>query len=109
MSATWRWTCPIIVPAGTVGWGPVGGGQLVGEVAQVQRQRRHLELAAVVAPLVARAVAVELDAVAVRIGQIQRLADEMVGDAVQRTSEPRPAGASAWARSSRVGNRIARW
>ena len=82
--ATWRCTWPITVPAGTVACGPSARGQLVGEVAQVQRQRGHLQLAVGVAPLLARAVAVELDAVAVGIGQVQRLADEVVGDPVQR-------------------------
>ena len=43
----------------------------------------------VVAPLVARAVAVELDPVAVGVGQVQRLADQVVGGAVQRPARLR--------------------
>jgi len=56
----------------------------LGEQAlEVERQRRHLELAARVGPLLARAVAVQLDPVPLRVGEVQRLADEVVGRAAQ--------------------------
>ena len=42
---------PSWCPAAPLRLGPVGGRELVGEVAQVQRHRRHLELAVGVAPL----------------------------------------------------------
>ena len=48
---------------------------------EVERQRPHLQLAVLVAPLLARAVAVDLDPVALRIVEVERLGDEVVGGA----------------------------
>jgi hypothetical protein len=58
--------------------------ELAQEVAQVQRQGGHLQLAVLYPPVVVGAVAVDLDSVAVRVRQIQRLADQVVGGSVQR-------------------------
>ena len=45
---------------------------------EVERQRGHLDLAVHDRPLLARAVAVDLDAVVLRIAQVERLADEVI-------------------------------
>jgi hypothetical protein len=56
----------------------------LGEQAlDVERQRVHLERAAGHGPLVARAVPIELDPVPFRVGEVERLAHEMVGRAAQ--------------------------
>jgi hypothetical protein len=49
------------------------------QALEVERQRRHLDLVAGPAPLLARAVAVELDSVALGVAQVERLADQVVG------------------------------
>ena len=53
------------------------------EAAEVERERVHAEHSAGDGPLVARTVAIELDAVPLRVGQVERLADEVVGGAAQ--------------------------
>ena len=79
MSATCRWTWPIVVPAGGDGLRAGRGGELAEDVLEVERQRRHLEPAVVVvAPLLTRPVAIDLDPVAVGVRQIQSLRDEVV-------------------------------
>src|SRR5919106_3472304 len=52
--------------------------QLSEHSVEVERQRVHLEDSGAEGPLVAGAVAVELDAVALRVAQVERLADEMI-------------------------------
>ena len=42
------------------------------------------KLSVFVAPLVAGAITVDLDSVAVRVGQVQRLGDQVIRGAVQR-------------------------
>ena len=76
---------------------------LASEAVEVERKRRHLELApASRGHCVARPVAVQLDAVALRVGEVEGLADEVVrgagepparaGDATQRPREVGPRG-----------------
>ena len=72
------------------------------EALQVERQGVHLEVAAGDRPLCPGTVAVELDPVVLRVGEVERLADEVVGgageppartdDAAQRTGEVGPFG-----------------
>src|SRR5215208_409490 len=59
----------------------VAGGvaQLGKQAVEVQWQRRHLNTTGLVLPLGAGAIAIDLDSVALGIGQIQSLAHEMVG------------------------------
>ena len=52
----------------------------------VERERRHLQLALGARPVLARPVAVDLDSVALWIVEVERLRHEMVG----RTREPVP-------------------
>ena len=54
---------------------------------EVERQRGHPELTALRLPFVAGPVAIDLDPVALRVVEVERLGDEMIG----RTREP-PAG-----------------
>ena len=61
---------------------------LAEQALEIERQRRHLDRVRRHRPLVARPVTVELDAVPLRIGEVERLRDEVVG----RTRE-RPTGA----------------
>src|SRR5207247_3349252 len=63
--------------------GPVGlrSRELFDETVEIERQRCHLEPAVGVAPLGARAVAVDLDPVALGIVQVERLAYEVIGGA----------------------------
>src|SRR5262245_44153455 len=56
---------------------------LLEEPFDVQRIGRHLEGAVLERPRVAGAVAVELDAVPFRVGEVERLADEMIGGALE--------------------------
>ena len=53
----------------------------------VQRQGRHLQLVAHARPLLPGAIAVDLDPVAVRIGQVERLADQVIGRAIERPTD----------------------
>src|SRR3954447_15374334 len=89
MSFTWRWTWPTVVPASALRTGSAaptgprrpwraGRGQAV-EVERVRAAER-LELR----PDGARPVGRELDAVAVRVGQVDRLGDPVVGGALDR-------------------------
>ena len=58
---------------------------------QVERERGHLDLAVAHDPLVARPVAVDLDAVALRVVEVQRLGHEVVGRSGQappRSQQP---------------------
>jgi hypothetical protein len=77
-----RWTWPITVPAGSLE--PLGGGvrELAEEAVDVERQRRH-PLRDLALPVLARTVPVDLDAVAVGIGEVDRLADVMVGEPLE--------------------------
>src|SRR5690606_20341510 len=61
--------------------GLIAAGRL-DKAADVQRQRLHLHFLGYPLPLVSRTVGVDLDAVALGVGQVDRLADEMVGRAV---------------------------
>ena len=61
-----------------------------------------------VRPLLARAVGGELEAVAVRVGQVDRLVRAVVGGALDRRARGQ-ARRSARASSSRVGYRSATW
>src|SRR6185312_17535628 len=59
-------------------------GSLLGQVAAkvvvgVEGQRVHLDGRAVPAPLLPRAVPVQLNAVALRVGEVERLGDHVVG------------------------------
>src|ERR1700733_4800650 len=65
--------------------------ELARESLQVEREGRHLELPVRAAPFVAGPVTVDLDAVAVRVREIERLADEVVRGAVQRPAGGREA------------------
>ena len=61
-----------------------GAGRLGQERLHVERPRHHRDLAVRVArPFLAWAVAVELDAVSVRVAQVERLADAVVGGTVE--------------------------
>src|SRR3954464_15384885 len=57
------------------------------QAVQVERQRRHLKVVAVVAPLRPRPITVDLDAVVLGIAEVERLADEVI----RGTAQP-PAG-----------------
>ena len=59
----------------------VCGLQLAEDAVEVERQGVHLQLAVGVAPLLARAVPVDLDPVALRVAEVERLADQVVGGA----------------------------
>ena len=59
-------------------------GQVGHHTGHVERQRRHAHGAGVPVPLLGRAVTVDLDAVALGVAQVDRLADEMVGGAGER-------------------------
>ena len=61
----------------------LGVGQLAHQAADVERQRRH-PLGDLAFPDLARAVPVDLDAVPVGVAEVDRLADEVVGQAGQR-------------------------
>ena len=55
------------------------------QVVEIQRQRHELELAAGrVAPLLARAIGIDLDPQAVGVAEVQRLGDAVIGRAVDR-------------------------
>ena len=91
--ATCRWTWPIRVPAASAS----GAGRCAcSSPARSCRSSRRVaicELAVGVAgPSLAVAVAVDLDPVAVGIGQVQRLGDEVVRGAVQRPARARETG-----------------
>ena len=60
-------------------------------------------------PLGARPVAVDLDPVAVRVGQVQRLADQVVGRAVERPAGLGQPGQRQRQVTPRSAIRIARW
>ena len=53
------------------------------DALEVERQRRHRDLVSLARPLLARAVPVELDPVALRVGEVEGLADEVVRGAAQ--------------------------
>ena len=108
-SATCRWTWPIVVPAAARRLRARRLRQLAEHVVEVQRERRHLELAVACAPLVAGPVAIDLDPVAVGVGQVQGLADEVVGGAVQRPARLEPGARARTRGQAGVGTRIARW
>ena len=57
--------------------------ELAEHAVEVERQRVHLEDAVAERPLFAWPVAVELDSVALRVAQIEGLADQMVGGAAE--------------------------
>ena len=65
------------------------------QAVRVQRVGNHLQLAVAHRPLRARPVAVDFDAVAIRIAQIDRLANAVVRPALQRPARlnhmPQPA------------------
>ena len=61
----------------------LGVGQLADEAADIERQSRH-PLEDLPFPDLARAVPVDLDAVPVRVAEVDRLAHEVVGQADQR-------------------------
>src|SRR4051812_41931608 len=75
-------------------WSRVGG-RFIDQRVQVERIGRHLYLAVAPGPRIARSIAVDLDAVVVGIGEIERFADELVrgaakgiaglGQSIQRT------------------------
>ena len=80
---------------GAVGQAPQPSGQAVEQVLQIKPLRGHGERAVGVArPFLLRAVAVELDAVPVRIAQIERLADAVVAGPVERDAGLDRAGAA---------------
>src|SRR5262249_15120975 len=62
----------------------IAAAKLLHDAVEIERERGHLELAAAMAPLLPGTVAVYLDPVAVGIGEVESLADEMIGCAVQR-------------------------
>ena len=66
-------------------------GRFLEQSVEIQGGRAHAH-AAVLEPALARAIAIELDAMAVRIAQIQRLAHVMVGRAGQARIGRRQAG-----------------
>ena len=69
-----------------------GVGEFGQQAIKIQGERGHLEPAVCAWPLLSRSVAVDLDPVAVGIGEVERLADQVIGCAVQRPSgfgEPR--------------------
>src|SRR4051795_11967352 len=80
MSFTWRWTWPTVVPASA--WRTGSASSTSAAAVEVERVRaaERLELR----PDVARPVGRELDAVAVRVGQVDRLGDPVVGGAFDR-------------------------
>ena len=84
ISATLKWTWPITVPSGRAveRLGP-GVVELPEEALDVERQRRH-PLADLAFPDLSRPIGVDLDPVAVGIGQVDRLADEVIREARQR-------------------------
>jgi hypothetical protein len=53
------------------------------EIVEVERERRHLDRVARERPLLPRAVAIQLDPIALGIRQVERLRDEVVGGAAQ--------------------------
>ncbi len=56
-----------------------------GELGEIERLGDHRQVAVgVPRPFRLRAVAVELDAVAVRVAQVERLGDSVVGGSVER-------------------------
>src|SRR5687768_4631940 len=55
--------------------------QFCQQSVEVERPGGHLQLSADARPFIARTVAVKLDAVAIRVAQIDGLADPMVGGA----------------------------
>ncbi len=68
------------------------GRHVVDHAVEVERQRRHSDLAVgLVVPLGARAVAVDLDPVALGVAEVERLADEVVGGAFERVAGGRQA------------------
>ena len=84
-----------VAEVGAGGRALVAGG-VVGERTEVQRERVHRHPAVVgPRPLLARAVAVDLDAVALRVAEVQRLADEVVGRAGERRTRVAGAGSGA--------------
>ena len=58
--------------------------KLVDQTVEVERQGCHLQAVTRTRPLLTRAVAVDLDPVPIRVRQIERLADQVVGGAVER-------------------------
>ena len=82
---------------------------LLGEQGvEVERQRRHLDLSVDATPFLARAVAVYLDPVALRVGEVEGLADEVVGGSGERaTSVDDAAQGAGEVRPAR--HQIARW
>src|SRR5688500_7104350 len=58
-------------------------GQFCQQRLDVERQRRHLDLAVAPRPLGRIAVSVDLDSVAIWVGQVERLAHEVIGGARQ--------------------------
>ena len=57
---------------------------LAEQALEIERKRRHLDRVTGERPFVARPVAVELDAVPLRVGEVERLGDEMVGGSGER-------------------------
>ena len=70
------------VPGGMRGVGVLAA-ELAEHAVEVERQGVHLQDAVADRPLLPRAVAVELDAVALGIAQVERLADQVIGGAAQ--------------------------
>src|SRR5581483_2984515 len=56
------------------------------DAVQIEGEGAHRQLAVDVAPFIARAIAIDLDAVSVRVGQVERFAYEMVRGAIERPS-----------------------
>ena len=63
-----------------------GAGQ---NTVDVERKRRHLQLAARVRPLLARTIAVDLDPVALGVVEVERLRDEVIGRAREPVARAR--------------------
>jgi len=59
-----------------------GPGSVGQQAIDVERLGHHLEAAATERPLAARPVSIDLDAVAVDVGEVQRFADAMIGGAL---------------------------
>ena len=69
-----------------------GTGTALGDVVEVEAQSRHLELPVRMPPIGPRTIAVDLDAIPVRVREVERLADEMIRCAVKRPARDDQAG-----------------
>ena len=92
--ATRRCTWPIVVPLASAPLSPSRSGS-ARTPSKSSGSAPIRSWPRVVGPLLARAIAVDLDAVAVGIGEIQRFADAVIGRALQHRPRSRPGGGAS--------------